>query len=89
MKRVMNMLTHKNRGLAMTRLLLCLVMARTRPFAAAPYTQHTVAASAQVIRADLEGAFDFTSLPGRYLVRALSRDAFPTVRPMVRDFAAA
>jgi hypothetical protein len=43
-------------------------------------------AAAHAIRADLEGAFNFTSLPGRYLVRALSRDAFPAARPLLRDF---
>src|SRR2546422_10905294 len=37
------MVTHSNRRLAMTRLLLCLVMACTQPFAAAPHFQPTAA----------------------------------------------
>jgi hypothetical protein len=43
-------------------------------------------AVAQAIRADSNGSFDFTSLPGRYLVRALSPEAFPTDRPVLREF---
>jgi len=43
-------------------------------------------AAAKATRADFKGAFDFTSLPGRYLVRALSPEAFPTEPPTLRDF---
>jgi hypothetical protein len=38
-------------------------------------------AVAQAIRADSKGAFDFTALPGRYLVRALSPETFPIEGP--------
>lgn len=43
-------------------------------------------AAAQAIRADFKGAFDFSSLPGRYLVQALSPQAFQTEHPVLRDF---
>jgi hypothetical protein len=43
-------------------------------------------AAAKAIRADLNGAFDITMRPGRYLIRALSPHTFAALRPALRDF---